>query len=86
MRRFMITLMVLAFYVAAVAQPELPVEQWKGKTILLIADHPLNDYANRAWAGLMDTYYSTRWEMFIDRVTWSVEQGEPFNEEAFGQI
>ncbi len=47
------------------------------------AAHPLNDYANRNMAGLMDTYYGRRWEMFIDDVIASVEKGEQFDEKAF---
>ncbi|MFO7934824.1 MAG: PIG-L family deacetylase [Bacteroidales bacterium] len=34
---------ILLFPVLASAQPEVPVEQWKGKTILLIGAHPDDD-------------------------------------------
>ena len=45
--------------------------------------HLINDYANRNWAGLTETFYASRWEMFIDDVIEAVEKREPFNEEAF---
>lgn len=38
----------------------------------------LTDYANRDWAGLVSTYYKTRWEMFFDAVYAAMDAGEPF--------
>lgn len=43
----------------------------------------LNDYANRSWSGLIDSYYRPRWEMFIADVCRSVEEGKNFNENEF---
>jgi len=43
MRSVLIISVFLLFPVMAVAQPEVPVEQWKGKTILLIGAHPDDD-------------------------------------------
>lgn len=40
----------------------------------------LNDYASRTWAGLIGGYYSVRWEMYIDAVVRSVENGQEFNQ------
>lgn len=43
----------------------------------------LNDYANRQWAELNDSYYATRWSMFIDAVIEAASQGKKFDEDAF---
>lgn len=43
----------------------------------------LNDYANRQWAELNDSYYAKRWSMFIDRVTAAAAQGKKFDDEEF---
>ncbi len=43
----------------------------------------LNDYANRQWAELNDSYYAPRWAMFIDRVTDAAAAGRKFDAEEF---
>ncbi|WP_290540967.1 alpha-N-acetylglucosaminidase [Alistipes sp.] len=43
----------------------------------------LTDYASRAWAGMVSTYYAPRWELFIDRVTEAVRAGRTFDQKAF---
>ncbi|MDE6240002.1 MAG: alpha-N-acetylglucosaminidase [Muribaculaceae bacterium] len=43
----------------------------------------LNDYANRQWAELNDSYYAPRWSMFVDRVIAAAEQGKKFDEQEF---
>lgn len=43
----------------------------------------LNDYANRSWAGLMNGYYTPRWEMFVREVIKSLREGIPFDEKKF---
>ena len=43
----------------------------------------LNDYANRSWAGLMNTYYKPRWKMFINDVLAAVKNKKPFDEKLF---
>ena len=43
----------------------------------------LNDYANRSWSGLTDSYYRPRWEMFITDVCQSVDAGKDFDEKKF---
>ena len=45
----------------------------------------LNDYANRAWEGLMGGYYKRRWELFVQSVERSVTAGHSFNEGSFFQ-
>lgn len=48
-------------------------------------DQSLNDYANRAWAGLVATYYKPRWELFCDAAIGAVESGGGFDEAAFSE-
>lgn len=43
----------------------------------------LNDYANRSWAGLTKSYYSKRWEMFIQAAVASLKENRAFNEDHF---
>lgn len=43
----------------------------------------LNDYANRQWAELNDSYYAPRWAMFVDRVIAAAEQGGKFDADEF---
>lgn len=43
----------------------------------------LNDYANRQWAELNDSYYARRWSMFVDRVIAAAERGEKFDADEF---
>lgn len=43
----------------------------------------LNDYANRQWAELNDSYYAPRWAMFVDRVIAAAEQGTKFDADEF---
>ena len=43
----------------------------------------LNDYANRHWSGLIDSYYRVRWRRFFDAVIDAMEQGIPFDEDKY---
>ena len=43
MRTILIHAIILIFPIISFAQPETPIEQWKGKTILLIGAHPDDD-------------------------------------------
>lgn len=43
----------------------------------------LNDYANRQWAELNDSYYAPRWSMFVDSVIAAKEQGKKFDYDEF---
>lgn len=43
----------------------------------------LNDYANRQWAELNDSYYGKRWSMFVDRVIEAAGQGKKFDADEF---
>jgi len=43
MKNILLTLLLVAIPLCAMAQPEQPVEEWTGKTILLIGAHPDDD-------------------------------------------
>lgn len=43
----------------------------------------LSDYASRAWAGMLTSFYKVRWEMFVDDVMESCKSGVPFDAKAF---
>ena len=43
----------------------------------------LNDYANRTWSGLVSSYYTPRWELFINQVIEAVNQGKEFDQKKF---
>lgn len=43
----------------------------------------LNDYANRQWAELNNSYYAPRWAMFVDMVIDSVRKGKEFDYDTF---
>ncbi|WP_253810067.1 alpha-N-acetylglucosaminidase C-terminal domain-containing protein [Hydrotalea flava] len=58
------------------------------KRILTVWGEPgkhLTDYANRAWAGLMQTYYRERWKMFIDTVEKNMQDNTNFDQDKFNQ-
>jgi hypothetical protein len=41
MKKFILAAALLSAYCLVMAQPEIPVEEWTGKTILLIGAHPM---------------------------------------------
>ena len=43
----------------------------------------LNDYASRAWNGLISRYYAKRWKLFTDSVLAAMDSGHPFDQAAF---
>ena len=43
----------------------------------------LNDYASRAWSGLISGYYAKRWRLFTDSVLAAMDSGHPFDQSAF---
>ena len=55
------------------------------RTLIMIwgPSKDLNDYANRQWAELNDSYYAKRWAMFVDRVIEAAEQGKKFDADEF---
>ena len=54
MRTILIAAIMLSVSMLAMAQPELPVEQWKGKTILLIGAHPDDDSYSMGTLGMLN--------------------------------
>ncbi|KAI0362277.1 alpha-N-acetylglucosaminidase [Trametes cingulata] len=42
-------------------------------------DGEINDYASKAWAGLVGTYYKKRWEAFVDYLVESKMTGQAYN-------
>ncbi|KAI0636817.1 alpha-N-acetylglucosaminidase [Trametes polyzona] len=42
-------------------------------------DGEINDYASKAWAGLVGTYYVRRWEAFVDYLVETKQTGEAYN-------
>lgn len=43
----------------------------------------LNDYASRAWNGLIADYYARRWKLFTDSVLAAMDSGHPFEQATF---
>lgn len=43
----------------------------------------LTDYASRTWAGMVSSYYSPRWEMFLKKVTEAARQNRQFDQKEF---
>ena len=54
MRTIQIFALVLVFPFIALAQPEVPIDQWKGKTILLIGAHPDDDLYSMGTLGMLN--------------------------------
>lgn len=52
---------------------------WGGK------GYSLNDYANRSWAGLIDSYYKKRWEIFFNNIHSSLKQQQTPDKDAIHQ-
>ncbi|KAF9448419.1 glycoside hydrolase family 89 protein [Macrolepiota fuliginosa MF-IS2] len=42
-------------------------------------DGEINDYASKAWAGLVGTYYLPRWEAFVEYLGETKKSGVPYN-------
>lgn len=53
MRTILIHAIILIFPIISFAQPETPIEQWKGKTILLIGAHPDDDAYSMGTLGML---------------------------------
>jgi len=43
----------------------------------------LNEYANRSWSGLLDSYYAERWKRFIGEVIQAIHNKKSFDSEKF---
>jgi LmbE family N-acetylglucosaminyl deacetylase len=58
--------MMMVFPLFAIAQPEIPVDQWHGKTILLIGAHPDDDAYSLGTLGMLQAHGN---EIFIGILT-----------------
>lgn len=43
----------------------------------------INDYAGRPWTGLIGSFYIPRWQEFLSSTIKAVEDGKPFDEDAY---
>ncbi len=53
MKTSLVTIAALLFSIAVYAQPEIPIEEWSGKTILLIGAHPDDDAYAQGTLGML---------------------------------
>jgi len=54
MRHIIFTILLVAIPLCSMAQPEIPVEEWTGKTILLIGAHPDDDSYAMGTLGMLN--------------------------------
>ena len=54
MRTLVLANVMLLFHVVAFSQPEVPIEKWTGKTILLIGAHPDDDSYSMGTLGMLN--------------------------------
>jgi LmbE family N-acetylglucosaminyl deacetylase len=54
MKKFLLSAMLMSVYCLAFAQPEVPVDKWTGKTILLIGAHPDDDSYSMGTLGMLN--------------------------------
>lgn len=54
MKNYVTTFLLAALSLCALAQPQLPVEEWTGKTILLIGAHPDDDSYSMGTLGMLN--------------------------------
>jgi LmbE family N-acetylglucosaminyl deacetylase len=59
MRNVLIAILLVVIPQLVAAQPDEPVEQWKGKTILLIGAHPDDDYHSMGTLGMLNANGNT---------------------------
>lgn len=43
----------------------------------------IRDYATRVWSGLIDSYYASRWDMYVDEIISCIEEGREYDQKAF---
>lgn len=47
--------------------------------------YSLNDYANRSWSGLLNSYYKPRWESFYRQLSDAAATGQDFDQKSFDE-
>lgn len=60
--------------------------EWNARLLVTLWGAPdsiLHDYSCRYWAGLLTTFYRSRWEMLLRQMEHALESGEPFDTAAF---
>ena len=70
----------------ATNQEEKRLYEFNARNIITLwgpKDSRLHEYARRQWSGLIEGFYRPRWEQLIDRLGDSLEEGQPFDNEAF---
>ena len=65
MKKTVVRALLLAVSAVAWAQPEVPIEQWEGKTILLIGAHPDDDTYSMGTLAMRDNIDLTGAEMEV---------------------
>jgi len=63
--------------------------EWNARTIITIwqpwKNGSLRDYAGKTWNGMFSGYYKPRWELLIDFLKNSIQEGKPFDTKAYDQ-
>ncbi|MEN8157192.1 MAG: PIG-L family deacetylase [Bacteroidota bacterium] len=65
MRKLVFITIAFAFHYVAIAQPEVPVEQWKNRTILLIAAHPDDDVYSMGTLAMLNANGNEVYEVIL---------------------
>jgi len=65
MKNFVSLLLLLAINVAVIAQPKVPIEKWKNKTILLIAAHPDDDSYSMGTLAILNANGNKIYELIL---------------------
>jgi len=75
MKNLLFAVAVLALPFTAVAQPEIPVEEWTGRTILLIGAHPDDDAGSHGTLAMLQANGNQVYVMLL--TTGNVGTGDP---------
>ena len=75
MKKLLFAVVVLALPFSATAQPEIPVEEWTGRTILLIGAHPDDDAGSHGTLAMLQANGNQVYVMLL--TTGNVGTGDP---------
>ena len=69
----------------AVSEEEKEYYARNARTIITTWGYKSNirDYAARQWSGLVDSYYSPRWAMYVNELISCIEEGREYDQTAF---